>query len=46
MIRRSIALLALVAASFAMSACANVTGPDSSKQDCGVYAGTGTRCAE
>ena len=44
MLRRAIALIALVAGSFALSACSDVTGPDTTAQDCGgVYAGTGTR---
>lgn len=45
MLRRAIALVALVAGSFAMSACsAATTGPETTNQDCGgVYAGTGTR---
>ncbi|MEJ7810791.1 MAG: hypothetical protein WKG32_10320 [Gemmatimonadaceae bacterium] len=43
MVRRQLALIALVFASFALSACADATGPQT-KQACGVYAGTGTRC--
>lgn len=47
MFRRAIALIALVAGSFALSACSDVTGPDTTAQDCGgVYAGTGTRACE
>ena len=47
MLRRAIALVALVAGSFAMSACsAASTGPETTDQLCngGVYVGTGTRC--
>lgn len=45
MLRRAIALVALVAGSFALSACSEATtGPETTNQDCGgVYAGTGTR---
>jgi hypothetical protein len=43
MLRRAIALVALVAGSFAMSACSEATGPETTNQDCGVYVGTGTR---
>ncbi|HSJ64689.1 MAG TPA: hypothetical protein VK922_12415 [Gemmatimonadaceae bacterium] len=44
MLRRAIAILTLAAASFAMSACSDATGPETTNQDCGgVYAGTGTR---
>jgi hypothetical protein len=47
MLRRAIALLALAAASFAMSACSDITGPESTNQDCGaVYNGTGTSACE
>ena len=43
MLRRAIALIALVAGSFALSACSDVTGPDTTTKDCGgVYGGTGT----
>lgn len=45
MLRRAIALVALVAGSFVMSACSEAsTGPESTNQDCGgVYGGTGTQ---
>jgi hypothetical protein len=46
MIRRTVALLALVVASFAMSACADVTGPDSTKSDCGVVIGPWTNSCQ
>jgi hypothetical protein len=44
MLRRAIALVALVAGSFALSACSGATtGPETTNQDCGgVYGGTGT----
>ena len=42
---RRLSLLALALVSFAIAACSSVTGPDTNtKQDCGVYNGTGTRC--
>jgi hypothetical protein len=45
MLRRAIALVALVVGSFTLSACSEAaTGPETTNQDCGgVYAGTGTR---
>jgi hypothetical protein len=44
MLRRTLAILTILASTFAMSACSDATGPDTTSQDCGgVYAGTGTR---
>lgn len=45
MLRRAFAVLAIVAVSFGLTACADVTGPETTPaQSCGVYVGTGT-CA-
>ena len=44
MFRRAIAILAVLAGSFAVAACSDVTGPETTNEACGgVYAGTGTR---
>jgi hypothetical protein len=43
MLRRALAVLAMLAGSFAMTACSDVTGPETTNESCGgVYAGTGT----
>lgn len=44
MLRRAFAIVAMLAGAFAMTACSDATGPETTTQDCGgVYAGTGTR---
>jgi hypothetical protein len=44
MLRRTLAILTVLASTFAMSACSDATGPDTTNDVCGgVYAGTGTR---
>jgi hypothetical protein len=46
-LRRANALLAHAAPSFAKSASSDITGPESTKQDCGgVYNRTGTSACE